>query len=69
MLELTDKTFDLNGFSKLYAMKGLRLGYLIAPKEFVRPMQKLQLNFFISPNSMVQIFGFDALKHTDQDVY
>ncbi len=68
MLEFTDKTFVLNGFSKLYAMTGLRLGYLIAPKEFVGPMQKLQQNFFISPNSMVQIAGIEALKHADEDV-
>ena len=49
-------------------MTGLRLGYLIAPKEFVGPMQKLQQNFFISPNSMVQIAGIEALKHADEDV-
>ncbi|MCP3926810.1 MAG: pyridoxal phosphate-dependent aminotransferase [Desulfobacterales bacterium] len=68
MLEFTDKTFVLNGFSKLYAMTGLRLGYLIAPKDFVTPMQKLQQNFFISPNSMVQIAGIEALKNADDDV-
>ena len=33
---------------------GLRLGYVIAPPALIRPMQKLQQNFFISANSMVQ---------------
>jgi len=37
ILEFTEKAFVLNGFSKLYAMTGLRLGYMIAPKHFIRP--------------------------------
>ena len=32
ILEYTDRAFVLNGFSKLYAMTGLRLGYVIAPE-------------------------------------
>jgi aspartate/methionine/tyrosine aminotransferase len=58
----------LNGFSKLYAMTGLRLGYVIAPKSFIRPMQKIQQNFFISANSMVQKAGIAALKEAGEDV-
>ncbi len=57
ILEFTDNAFVLNGFSKLYAMTGLRLGYLIAPEPFIRPIQKLQQNFFISANSIVQKAG------------
>lgn len=61
MLEFSDRTFVLNGFSKLYAMTGLRLGYVIAPKKFIRPMQKVAQNFFISANSIVQRAGIAAL--------
>jgi len=68
ILEYTDKAFVLNGFSKLYAMTGLRLGYLIAPKKFIRTIQKVQQNFFISANSMVQIAGIAALKDAGKDV-
>lgn len=68
ILEYTDKAFVLNGFSKLYAMTGLRLGYLIAPKPFVRPIQKLHQNFFISANSMVQRAGMAALTQAGADV-
>ncbi|MBT8370402.1 MAG: aminotransferase class I/II-fold pyridoxal phosphate-dependent enzyme, partial [Deltaproteobacteria bacterium] len=68
ILEFTDHAFVLNGFSKLFAMTGLRLGYVISPKAFVRPMQKLQQNFFISANSMVQKAGIAALKEAGQDV-
>jgi aspartate/methionine/tyrosine aminotransferase len=68
ILEYTDKAFVLNGFSKLYAMTGLRLGYLIAPKPFVRPIQKFHQNFFISANSMVQRAGIAALTQAGADV-
>ncbi len=68
ILEFTDNAFVLNGFSKLHAMTGLRLGYLIAPKAFIRPIQKIQQNFFISANSMVQMAGIAALKEAEEDV-
>ncbi len=61
-LEYTDNAFILNGFSKLYAMTGWRLGYLIAPPDCVRPLQKLQQNFFICANSFVQHAGVAALR-------
>lgn len=68
ILEFTDRAFVLNGFSKLYAMTGLRLGYLIAPPPFVRPIQKIQQNFFISANSVIQVAGIAALEKTEADV-
>ncbi len=68
ILEFTDHAFVLNGFSKLYAMTGLRLGYVIAPKTFIRPMQKIQQNFFISANSVVQKAGIAALKEAHRDI-
>jgi len=68
ILEFTDRAFMLNGFSKLYAMTGLRLGYLIAPREFIRPIQKIQQNLFICANSAVQIAGIAALEETAADV-
>jgi aspartate/methionine/tyrosine aminotransferase len=68
ILEFTDKAFVLNGFSKLYAMTGLRLGYLIAPKEFIRPMQKLQQNLFICASSVAQRAGIAALENCAGDV-
>jgi len=68
ILEFTDNAFVLNGFSKLYAMTGLRLGYLIAPEPFIRPIQKLQQNFFISANSIIQKAGIAALKYAGDDV-
>lgn len=68
ILEYTDNAFVLNGFSKLYAMTGLRLGYVIAPKAYMRALQKIHQNFFISANSIVQKAGIAALKYAGEDV-
>lgn len=67
-LEFTDRAFVLNGFSKAYAMTGYRLGYVIAPKEFVRGIQILQQNMFISANSFVQMAGLAALRDAEPEV-
>jgi aspartate/methionine/tyrosine aminotransferase len=68
ILEFTDRAFVFNGFSKLYAMTGWRLGYLIAPEEFVRCLQTMCQNFFISPNAAAQHAGVAALTETADDV-
>ncbi len=68
ILEFTHKAMVINGFSKLYAMTGWRLGYLIVPPEFIRPLQKMHQNFFISANAFVQWAGIAALKEAEADV-
>ena len=68
ILEFTDRAFVLNGFSKLYAMTGYRLGYLIAPPQFIRPIQKMQQNFFICAGSLAQRAGIAALQESGAEV-
>ncbi len=68
ILEYTDNAFVLNGFSKLYAMTGWRLGYMIVPKTFVRTLQTVHQNFFISANSIAQWAGIAALEKAGPDV-
>jgi len=68
ILEFTDNAFVFNGFSKKYAMTGWRLGYLIAPKSYIRSMQKLLQNLFISANSFVQWGGVTALREAGDEV-
>lgn len=68
VLEFSDRAFVFNGFSKLYAMTGWRLGYLIAPQKYVRALQIACQNFFISANSMAQWAGVAALREAGPDV-
>jgi aspartate/methionine/tyrosine aminotransferase len=68
VLAFDDSAYVLNGFSKRYAMTGWRLGYVIVPPGSVRAVQKLQQNFFISPNSFVQWAGVTALEEAGPDL-
>ncbi len=68
ILEFTDNAFVVNGFSKQFAMTGWRLGYVIAPKKYVRLLQKLVQNFFIAANTISQWAGVAALKEAGPDV-
>lgn len=66
ILEFTPNAFVINGFSKAYAMTGLRLGYCICPQEFVRPIQILQQNLFICASSVAQHCGIAALTQCNE---
>lgn len=68
ILEYTDNAFVLNGFSKRYAMTGLRLGYLVAPKKYMRTLQIMQQNLFICAPSISQYGAIAALRNADADV-
>lgn len=68
ILEFTDRAFVINGFSKLYAMTGWRLGYVIAPPEYIRSMQIMQQNFFICASSFAQEGGIAALRECSREV-
>ncbi len=68
ILEFTQNAFVLNGFSKRFAMTGMRLGYLIAPKWCMRALQTIQQNLFICAPSTAQEAGIAALKYADDDV-
>ncbi len=62
ILEYTTNACALNGFSKLYAMTGWRLGYIIVPPAMARAMQVIHQNFSISANAFVQWAGVAALR-------
>lgn len=68
ILEFTDRAFVINGFSKLYAMTGWRLGYVIAPREYIRSMQIMQQSLFICASSFAQEGGIAALRDCDREV-
>ncbi len=67
VLEFTDRAFVLNGFSKAFAMTGWRIGYLIAPREFMPALTAAHGNFFISTNEFVQWAALAALREAGAD--
>jgi aspartate/methionine/tyrosine aminotransferase len=48
-LELTGDAFVISSFSKYFNMTGWRLGWIVAPRQHVRDLEKLAQNLYISP--------------------
>ena len=59
---MKDLTIILDGFSKLYAMTGWRLGYAVAPRPAIDHFTKLMANSASCTASFVQIAGVAALR-------
>ncbi len=57
MLEYREDAFILSGFSKVYAMTGWRLGWIIVPPDFIEPMRRVHQNLFLCASSFVQKAG------------
>ncbi len=68
ILEFTDEAVVINGFSKLYAMTGWRLGWIIVPPPLVRPIQILQQNLFISAPTISQEAALAALTEARPEI-
>ncbi|MCG2633688.1 MAG: aminotransferase class I/II-fold pyridoxal phosphate-dependent enzyme [Gammaproteobacteria bacterium] len=64
-LRYSDDLFVINSFSKFFGMTGWRLGWLIAPPAYLRPLEKLAQNLFISPPTIAQ---HAALRAFEPDV-
>jgi aspartate/methionine/tyrosine aminotransferase len=59
-LSLGDDIFVINSFSKYFGMTGWRLGWLVAPRNYVREIEKLAQNLFISPSAPAQYAALAA---------
>lgn len=65
---MRERTVIFNGFSKAYAMTGMRLGYVCAPREGLAPILKLHQYAIMCANTTAQVGGITALKECDDDV-
>ena len=65
---MMERTFTLNGFSKAYSMTGWRLGYIAAPVEFIKEINKLHQNAVTCAPSFVQKAGIVALRDEKDEV-
>ncbi|MBK9594378.1 MAG: pyridoxal phosphate-dependent aminotransferase [Rhodocyclales bacterium] len=61
-LSLSDEIFVINSFSKYFGMTGWRLGWLVAPLRFMRDIEKLAQNLFISPSTPAQHAALAAFR-------
>jgi aspartate/methionine/tyrosine aminotransferase len=59
--EMRERTIVLDGFSKIYAMTGWRLGYGLLPQELVAPVVRLLINSASCTAAATQMAGVAAL--------
>ena len=65
-LAFSDQAVVVNSFSKYYCMTGWRIGWLVAPPELIRPLERLQQSLAISPPTLSQIAAQAAFDATDE---
>ena len=67
--KMMPRTILINGFSKTYAMTGLRIGYLAGPSEFISEALKIQQHSATCVSSISQYAALEALnKRNDKYV-
>lgn len=59
-LAISDEIFVINSFSKYFGMTGWRLGWLVAPRRYVREIEKLAQNLYIAPSTVAQYAALAA---------
>jgi aspartate/methionine/tyrosine aminotransferase len=63
-LEISDKAWVINSFSKYFSMTGWRIGWMVVPEDHVRRVERLAQNMFICPPHASQIAALAALDCT-----
>ena len=65
---MRERTIVFNGFSKAYAMTGMRLGYALGPQEAIDAMNRLHQYTMLSAPTTAQFAAIDALESCYEDV-
>ena len=60
VLELGDEAFVINSFSKYFGMTGWRLGWLVAPADFIEAIDRLAQNIFLAASTPAQYAALAA---------
>jgi aminotransferase len=65
---MRERTVVFNGFSKAYAMTGLRLGYALAPSEAITPMNRVHQYTMLSAPTTPQYAAMEALDNCEDEL-
>ena len=65
-LEISDRAYVINSFSKYFSMTGWRVGWMVVPEDHVRTVERLAQNMFICPPHASQIAAIAALDCMDE---
>src|SRR6267154_4767041 len=64
--ELSPHALVINSFSKYFCMTGWRVGWMVAPRSLVRPIERLQQNLAISVPTLSQVAALAAFEGADE---
>ncbi len=67
-LSVADNCFVINSFSKLYGMTGWRLGWLVAPADYVGSAERLAQNIFLAASTPAQYAALAAFEPATQEI-
>ncbi|MFC7007574.1 pyridoxal phosphate-dependent aminotransferase [Halalkalicoccus salilacus] len=65
---MAERTIVFNGFSKAYAMTGLRLGYALGPADGIAAMNRIHQYSMLSAPTTAQHAALEALRTCDDEV-
>jgi len=65
---MRERTIVFNGFSKAYAMTGLRLGYAMGPPDVIAAMNRIHQYTMLSAPTTPQYAAIEALERCEDDV-
>ncbi|WP_299000461.1 aminotransferase class I/II-fold pyridoxal phosphate-dependent enzyme [uncultured Dialister sp.] len=65
---MRERTLTMNGFSKSYAMTGLRIGYVCGPREALEEIYKVHQYEILCASTTSQYGAIAALRYCDDDV-
>jgi len=65
---MEDRTVILNGFSKAFAMTGLRVGYIIAPEDISEAALKIHQYSMLCAPTTAQIGAIEALRNGEDEL-
>lgn len=66
---MRDRTITINGFSKAFAMTGLRIGYLAAPAALLQGIAKIHQYSIMCASRQSQVAALHALRKGREDGY
>ncbi|SIQ82097.1 aminotransferase [Haladaptatus litoreus] len=65
---MRERTIVFNGFSKAYAMTGLRLGYALGPEDAINAMNRIHQYSMLSAPVTAQYAALEALRNCEDEV-
>ena len=65
---MRERTVVVNGFSKAYAMTGLRLGYALGPPDAMRALNRIHQYGMLSAPTTAQYAAIEAIESCDDDL-